>query len=163
MATLAWAGELVTGERFAAGADGVKRVALGGGAAASLGPVDLDHPLAMGEQEAGQARAVAAGALQRPAATTSSVLAGDLQQLLVAGLAACDLQLRQQPAVGGQDRSAWLSRWVSTPMTASTLPSSMGTAVVSSSKSGDRGRHRPGCESPSGRTVRGHDQGSDRL
>jgi len=104
MATLAWAGELVTGQRFPAGADGVQRVALGSAAAASLGSVDLDHPFAMGEQEAGQARAVAAGALQRPAATTRSVLAGDRQQLLVAGLAAWDLQLRQQPAVGVQDR-----------------------------------------------------------
>jgi hypothetical protein len=35
---------------------------------------------------------------------------------------------------------------------------------LSSSTGGDRGRRRPGCKSPRGRTVRGHDPtGSDRL
>src|SRR5215218_6738390 len=53
--------------------------------------------------------------------------------------------------------AVWLSRWVSTPMTASTLPSSMGTCGCPPLQGGDRGRRRPGCKSPRGRTVRGHD------
>jgi hypothetical protein len=74
LAPLAWTGQLLAAECLPAGPDGVQGVALGLGAAAPLGPVDLGHPLAMVQQEAGQARAVAAGALQRPAAAAQRPL-----------------------------------------------------------------------------------------
>jgi threonine/homoserine efflux transporter RhtA len=48
MPALAWAGQVLAGQRFAAGPDGVQGVAFGAVAAAwPLGPADLDHPLAM--------------------------------------------------------------------------------------------------------------------
>jgi hypothetical protein len=78
----------VLAERLTGGADGVQRVALGAGAAGwPLGPADLDHVLAPSEQEAGQAGAVAAGALDRPAAATGigQVGLGEAEQLPVAG------------------------------------------------------------------------------
>jgi len=63
LATLAWAGQMVAAQGLPAGSDGVQQVALGAGPAAGpLGPVDLDHPLTLGGQEAGQAGAIAAGA-----------------------------------------------------------------------------------------------------
>jgi hypothetical protein len=70
LAPLAWAGQLLAAECLAAGPDRVQGVALGLGATSPLGSVDLDHPLAMIGQEAGQPSAVAARPLQRPAAAT---------------------------------------------------------------------------------------------
>jgi hypothetical protein len=104
VATLARAGQVLTTERLAAGADRVQRVALGTVAAWwSLGPVDLGHPLAITEEEAGQPGAVAAAALQRPAAAAGRMLADKAHQLLVAGLVARDLELGDHAAVGVQD------------------------------------------------------------
>ena len=67
-------------------------------------PVDLDHPLTMVEQEAGQAGAVAAGTLQRPAAAARGPHDRQTQQLLAAGLVAFDCQLGDHTAVAVQDR-----------------------------------------------------------
>jgi hypothetical protein len=59
---LARAGEVVAGQGFAAGPDGVQHIALGPVAAPRpLGPVDLDYPLAPVGQKAGQPGAVTAG------------------------------------------------------------------------------------------------------
>jgi hypothetical protein len=105
LATLAWAGQVLAAQCFPAGPDGVQRVALGAAAAPGpLGPVDLNHPLALGGQNAREPGAVAAGALQRPAAPVRHPLDDEAQQLGVARLAARDLQLGHQPAVVVQDR-----------------------------------------------------------
>jgi hypothetical protein len=96
--------QVLATQRLAAGADRVQRVALGLGPAGPLGPVDLGHPLAMVGQEAGQPGAVAAGAFQRPAAAAPRPLDDQAQQLLIARLAARDLQLGQQPTVAVKDR-----------------------------------------------------------
>jgi hypothetical protein len=69
LATLARDGQVLTAQGLPAGPDRVQRVALGAVTAPrALGPIDLDHPLALISQEAGQPGAVAAGALQPPAA-----------------------------------------------------------------------------------------------
>jgi hypothetical protein len=105
LATLPWAGQVLPPQGLPTGPDGIQRVALGAGPATRpLGPVDLEHPLAMLQQEAGQPGAVAAGALQRPAAATRCSLGDQAQKCFVAGLAAWDLQLGDQAAVGVQDR-----------------------------------------------------------
>lgn len=117
LATLARAGELVTRERFAASPDRIQRVALGAAAAAGpLGPVDLDHPLALGAQEGGQSGAVAAGAFQRPDPTAGCPPRGDGQQPGMPGLGGGDLQVGRTPPFGSSTAAA-VSRWVSTPMT----------------------------------------------
>jgi hypothetical protein len=55
MPALARAGQVLAGQRFAAGPDRIQGVALGPVAATRPpGPVDLDHPLAMVDQKAGQ-------------------------------------------------------------------------------------------------------------
>jgi hypothetical protein len=69
-----------------------------------LGPVQLHHLLGVGVQEAGQAGAVAAGTLNRPHASTW-LLAGQLQQLLVAGWGGRHARLGERRASdGGHDR-----------------------------------------------------------
>jgi hypothetical protein len=69
--------------------DRIDRVGLGAGrAGGALGPGDLHDPLAVGVQKCGQPGAVAAGALDRPAAprrVAGDLRAGELQELLVAG------------------------------------------------------------------------------
>jgi hypothetical protein len=50
-----------------------------------LGPADLDDPLAVLGQEPGQAGAVAARPLDRPAATAGNLRVGEVQQPPVAG------------------------------------------------------------------------------
>lgn len=69
----------------------------------SLGPPDLDHPLAEGLQEGGQPRAVAAGALDRPAAPTRHLRLSEVEQGLVAGQVGSRRGLPQGPAypIGG--------------------------------------------------------------
>jgi hypothetical protein len=95
---------MVAAQGLPAGSDGVQQVALGAAPASGpLGPVDLDHPLTLGGQEAGQAGAVAAGALHRPAAAARCSLGDKAQQGLGAGLVAGELQLGDQPAVRVQD------------------------------------------------------------
>jgi len=69
-----------------------------------LGPVDLDHPLVLVGQEAGQPAAIAAGALQRPAAPARCLFGDNAEQRLVAGLVGWDLELGHQPAVAVKDR-----------------------------------------------------------
>jgi hypothetical protein len=78
-------GELVATQGLAGGSGRIQGI--GGGAVAAggpLGPVQLHRLLSVGLQEAGQAGAVAAGALDRPHPPTV-VLVGQPQQLLVTG------------------------------------------------------------------------------
>jgi hypothetical protein len=98
---------VLTAQRLPARADRVQGIALGTVAAAwPLGPVDLDGPLALIGQEAGQPCPVAAAAFQRPAAPARCSLGDQAEQRLVAVLAAWDLQLGDQPAVAVQDRGS---------------------------------------------------------
>jgi len=72
-------------QRFAGGSGGVDRIGLGAVASGGpLGPVQFHHLLGVGLQQAVQAGAVAAGALDRPDAL-AWLLVGQLQQLSVAG------------------------------------------------------------------------------
>jgi hypothetical protein len=67
-------------------ADGVDRIGLGAAALRRpLGSASLDQMLTAAAQEGGQARAVAAGALDRPAAPASQMDVGEAEQGLVAG------------------------------------------------------------------------------
>jgi hypothetical protein len=64
---LARRGEVVAGEGFTASPDGVQHIALGAVAPRGpLGPVDLDHPLALVDQKPGQPGPIAARPFQRP-------------------------------------------------------------------------------------------------
>jgi hypothetical protein len=55
---------------------GVQRVGLAASAAGlAVGPVDLEHDLAMGDKQAGQGGAVAAGALHTPGVDLAQTLA----------------------------------------------------------------------------------------
>jgi hypothetical protein len=64
---LAGAGEVLAGEGFAAGPDRVQPITLGPVAAPGpLGPVDLDHPLALVDQKPGQPGSITAGSFQGP-------------------------------------------------------------------------------------------------
>src|SRR4051794_19418278 len=51
--------------------------------------------------------------------------------------------------------TSWVSRWVSTPTTASTTSASIGTGLVLPTGSGSK-RHPPGRQPPSGTSVTGH-------
>src|SRR5215218_6076006 len=74
---LAWPGEVVAGQGLVAGPDGVQGVALGPVAAPGpLGPVDLDHPLAMVDQEPGQPGPIAPGPFQGPDSPAWRLLVG---------------------------------------------------------------------------------------
>ena len=74
-------GEVLPGERFPGCACGVKPVGLGAVAAGrARRPVDLDYPLALLEQEAGQSGAEAARALDRPYPLSRRPLAHEAQQ-----------------------------------------------------------------------------------
>jgi hypothetical protein len=61
-----------------------------------------------GGQEAGQPGAVAAGALQRPAAAARRAFGDQAEQPGITGLVGWDLQLRDQPAVAVQDRGGMM-------------------------------------------------------
>jgi hypothetical protein len=101
VATLAWRGLVVAGQGFAAGSDGVQGVALGPVAAAGpRGPVDLDHPLALVDQEPGQPGSIAAGSFQGPDPPARCLDFGQLEQPGVAGVVAWHLQGGPQPTVG---------------------------------------------------------------
>jgi hypothetical protein len=76
----------------------------------------------------------------------------------MAGPVAWHLQGGPHPAVGIQQGAAWRSRWVSTPMTASTWPSSMGMAVAPSETATVAGTGLGGVTT-GGRTMRGHAPG----
>jgi hypothetical protein len=69
-----------------------------------LGRSTSTTPLILCEQEAGQAGAAAAAALQRPAATTGRPVGDKAQQRFETGLIAVDLELGDQAAVAVQDR-----------------------------------------------------------
>ena len=78
-------GEVLPGERFPGCACGVEPVGLGAVAAGrARRPVDLDYPLALLEQEAGQSGAEAARALDRPYPLSRRPLAHEAQQTPVA-------------------------------------------------------------------------------
>jgi hypothetical protein len=77
---------MVLGQGLPHRPDGVQGVALGPAAPRwSLGPADLDHPLPVGLQERRQPGAVAAGTLNRPAASTGHLRPGEVEQATVAG------------------------------------------------------------------------------
>ena len=102
------------------------------------------RPAAVGG--AGQPDAVAAGALDGDGQPRPGGVVDDPgQQLGVAGGVVAD---RGQAAIGAPLGRAistwWVSRWVSTPTTASRSSASMGTGLVPSVGSGSNGRHRPG-------------------
>ena len=129
----AWVGEVVAGQGLAAGPDRVQHVALGPVAAPGpRGPVDLDHPLALVDQKPGQPGPRAARPLQRPDPPARGMGQGQLEQPGMAGPVAWHLQGGPHPPLGSSTAAAWQSRWVSTPMTASTWPSSIGIAVAPS-------------------------------
>jgi hypothetical protein len=72
-------------ERFAGGAQGVEFVGLGAVATRRADrPLDLDHPLAVLEQERGQTGAEAARRLDRPHPPVGGVPAREAQPPLVA-------------------------------------------------------------------------------
>ena len=97
-------GELLTGQRFAGCPDGIDRVGLGAvTAGGALGPVQLHHLLGVGSKEAGQAGAVAAGALDRPH-PLARLLVGQLEQLAVAGRGRRHRRLVDHGA-GGRDHN----------------------------------------------------------
>jgi integrase len=70
-------------------------------AAGPLGPVDLDHPLALCAQEGRQSGAIAAGALQRPDPAAGRPLGGDGEQAGMPGLVGADVQV-------GTDAAVWV-------------------------------------------------------
>jgi hypothetical protein len=63
-----------------------------------LGPADLDHLLSVGLQKDGQASAVAAGTLHRPAAPPRNLRSGEVEQAMVAGRISAHRRLGEQAA-----------------------------------------------------------------
>ena len=103
MAPLAWRGEVVAGQGFAAGPDRVQHVAVGPVAAPGpLGPVDLDHPLALVDQKPGQPGPITPGSFQGPDPPAGGLELGQPEQPGMAGLVAWHLQGGPDPAVGVQ-------------------------------------------------------------
>jgi hypothetical protein len=101
---LAGAGEVVAGQGLAAGPDGVQGVALGAVAAAGpLGPVDLDHPLALVDQQPGQPGPRVPRRFQGPDPPAWGLGLGQPEQPGMAGPVAWYLQGGPHPAVGVQD------------------------------------------------------------
>jgi hypothetical protein len=95
---------MIVDKRLPRRADRVQGVALGPGAPRRpLGPTDLDHPLAVGLQEAGQPGAVAAGPFHRPTAPTRHPRLAERKQATVAGQVGRRRSLRQRAAdaIGG--------------------------------------------------------------
>ena len=71
-------GQMVAGQGFAGGADGVEVVGLGAVASSWSGwPVDLDDPFTALEQVGGEPGAETAGALDRPDSTAGRVFVGE--------------------------------------------------------------------------------------
>jgi hypothetical protein len=84
-------------------------------------------------QQRGQPGAVAAGALHRPAAprrVAGDLRAGELQQLPVAGGVGLVAVWARIPPTGLTAAAARVSRWVSTPMTPSTVSARMGMRLL---------------------------------
>jgi hypothetical protein len=95
---------MVTGQRLPGGPDRVQGIALGPSAPQRpLGMADLHHPLTAGLQERCQPGAVAAGALDRPAAPTGHLRPGEVEQTTVTGRVRTDRRLGKQTAhrIGG--------------------------------------------------------------
>ena len=69
-----------------------------------LGPVDLDHPLALVDQKPAQPGPLAAGPLQRPDPPAGGLGSGQLQQPGMAGLIAWHLEGGLHATVGVQQR-----------------------------------------------------------
>lgn len=77
--------EMRAGEGLLGGADRVEFVGLRAVASRGfLGPLDFEDPLAVREQEAAQAGAIAAAGLDRPGALAAGVAVREAQQALVA-------------------------------------------------------------------------------
>jgi hypothetical protein len=151
---------LLVAECLSSGTDRIDRVGLGAAAAGrALGPGDLDDPLPMQVQERGQPgavpAAVPAGALDRPTAprpVAGDVDVGERQQLLVASGSSLGHGLGEDPTDRADGGSRQVSRWVSTPMTPSTVPATVsardghavapsGAAVVGVGLGGVTARH----------------------
>src|SRR4051812_3662874 len=92
-----------------------------------------------GGDRAGHAQAVAAGALDRGDQPRAGCVVDDPgQQFGVAGAVVADRASGDRDAVGEAISASWVSRWVSTPTTASTTSASMGTGLVLPTGSGSR-------------------------
>jgi hypothetical protein len=119
-------GQLVAAQGLAGRPGGIQRVGLGTVAAGGpFGPVQLHHLLSVALQEAGQAGAVAAGALDRPHPLTV-VSVGQPQQLLVASWGRRHRCLGDHhPGDGGHDRGGVGLVGVSTRRASSTVSASM--------------------------------------
>jgi hypothetical protein len=98
-------GELLAAQGLTSGPGGIQGIGLGAVAAGGpLGPVQLHHLLSVAMEEAGQASAVAASALDRPHPPTI-VSVGEPQQLLVARWGCRHRCLGDhRPGGGGHDR-----------------------------------------------------------
>ena len=97
-------GQMLAGQRFAGGADGVEFVGLGAVTAGRAGgPVDLDDPFAVLEQEGGEPGAEAAGALDRPDPPAGGVQDGEGQDPFVAHRVGGAVQVVDDTAGGGFD------------------------------------------------------------
>ena len=94
---------MVAGQGLAAGPDRIQYIALGAVAAPGpRGPVDLDHPLALVDQEPGQPGSIAARPLQGPDPPAGGLLDGQPEQPGMAGPVAWHLQGGPHPAIGIQ-------------------------------------------------------------
>ena len=151
-------------EDVTGGSDGVDGVGLGAGAPwRSLGPGDLDQLLAVGAEEGGQARAVAAGALDGPAATAWQLGSGEVEQRLVADGIGTDRGLRQEAADRGEGGGG---QGVAVGVDADDAIDELGQGghVVDSLSGATAVSVSAREEAPRGRTVRSHDHcRSDRL
>src|SRR5215211_1224926 len=141
-------------ERFAGGAERVELVRLGAVAAGrARRPFDLDHPLAVLEQERRQSGAEAAGRLDRPDPPAGCVLASEAQQLLVADRVGADRGVDLQRArQRGDDRRRMR---IAVGVDADHVIDLVCEHASTSRKRGDRTNGgRPG--QPRGETVMGH-------
>ena len=123
----------VQAQRRQDGQVGVDRVGLALSAAGfAMGLFALEHDQTGRGGGAGQPDAVAAGAFDRDDdAGSGGVFEDPGQQLGVAGGVVADGAVRRSGSPVGRAISTWwVSRWVSTPTTASTRSASMGTGVL---------------------------------
>ncbi|MDT7706926.1 MAG: hypothetical protein QOG20_2533 [Pseudonocardiales bacterium] len=128
-------------------------------ASLAVGPLALDHHQAGGGDRAGKSHAAASRALDRRHHTRPrSVVDDPCQQLGIACGVVADLPCPDRGARRERDLDLVVSRWVSTPTTASTSSASMGTGLVRPAGSGSASAPaRVG--SPSGTSVTGHAHG----
>ncbi len=128
-----------------------------------LGAADFDDPLAVGEQEAGQSGAIAAGALDRPASLAWDLCPGEVQQGVVAAGVGAGLGLGDDPPdrgdSGGGEGARGGCRRRRAP---STVSARMAMRLLLGE--GGRGRCRPGSSVTARRNCDGSRPfGSDRL